>query len=443
MLLIFAALGMVRVLRDRRRLADASWISTYALAALGLLAVASLVQDINKSRSMLLVGSLLVLLASTLVAWNVVRQYGKKALPTTHLIAKAAIGYGLLSLLQLAIATFSQQNTLLCQGCKSDVFGFARVNGFALEPQFWANALLPFFVYGLVALYIQRSKLQMAGVFASGLAIMLTFSRGALIALFGAIVVFAAVLIYQRDFMIKRFAEACGIATLAFVCGFAVLVGAASIKYRDTPYIAYNTARGMVEQLSLGKIRLAKKEDKPAEAPAVQAVDVGTSQSAEPVATPTVQPVDTPTNQGVVEASQRDRVGPAKTAINVWRGSARNTLLGVGLGNFAPYVRQYVDPNSPLTLTVYIYYVLLLVETGVVGIVLFIIPYWAVFRSLIASKLFEQRAALIISAAFLMQYVFFGSYINVAYIWVWLGVALGLGVKFTDKHERHHKKYGH
>jgi hypothetical protein len=66
-----------------------------------------------------------------------------------------------------------------------------------------------------------------------------------------------------------------------------------------------------------------------------------------------------------------------------------------------------------------------------------------VFRSLIASKLFEQRAALIISAAFLMQYVFFGSYINVAYIWVWLGVALGLGVKFTDKHERHHKKYGH
>ena len=75
--------------------------------------------------------------------------------------------------------------------------------------------------------------------------------------------------------------------------------------------------------------------------------------------------------------------------------------------------------------------------------VLFAIPYWAVFRSLSHSKQFEQRVALIVSAAFLMQYVFFGSYINVAYIWVWLGVALGLGVKFTDKHEPHHQKNSH
>ena len=417
LLAVFVAMSLPSIWAGRRKLEASSSVSFYSLVALGVLALASLVKAIDKPRSILLVASLGLLLGAVLSSWSLVLKYGKKVLPNTDLILKFGVGYGAVSLLQLGIATFSPANILLCQGCKSDVFGFARVNGFALEPQFWANALLPFFAYALVLFYTKRTRLSAVSLCVTLFGMMLTFSRGAFIAVAVALLVFVTMLIRQKAVRGSALIQSMLVVITAFAVGFVVLVGASSVKYSNSPNIAYNTARGMIEQLSLGRISLPKIIDTPE--PLKQA-EVPTS------SVETTQKVETPTNQGVVEASQQDRVGPAKTALNVWRGSLRNMVLGVGYGNFAPFVQKNVDAGSPLTLTVYIFYILLLVESGLVGVTLFLLPYAVVLKRIVSDSTIEARVLLVVLSAFLVQYLFFGSYINSSYIWLWLGVGLGL-----------------
>ena len=95
-----------------------------------------------------------------------------------------------------------------------------------------------------------------------------------------------------------------------------------------------------------------------------------------------------------------------------------------------PFVVKNIDANAPNNLTVYIYYVLVLAELGIFGLVAFI---GIIFCSLLSViKLIKSPNSLIfitissILVAFTVQYLFFGSYINVAYIWIWFGIALGI-----------------
>jgi hypothetical protein len=428
----FVLVSVPSVWKTRRKLIASSKTSLYAFIWFGILVLASLTHDINKSRSLLLIASLMLLLGAVISAWRLFLSFGKRVLPAPALVLRFAMAYGVVSIMQLLVATFTHTNVLLCQGCRSDVFGFARVNGFALEPQFWANALIPFFAYGFVMFYIKHSRLAGMGLFMSMLAIMLTFSRGAFIAVALSLLAFIAVLKYQNSLRVASLARSLGITLVAFIAGFILLVTMSSIKYKNSPNITYNTARGMIEQLTLGRISLPKKENTP--------LSIVAAPSVPPEQVIVTTEVVTPTNQGVVKASQNDRVRPARTALTVWSGSLRNMLLGVGVGNFAPFVQKNIDASSPLTLTVYIFYVLLLVETGLVGMVLFIIPNAIALLRLLRYANPESWGVIIIITAFLVQYAFFGSYINVAYIWLWLGIALGLGVKSSDKHELSHKK---
>ena len=83
--------------------------------------------------------------------------------------------FGSLAIIQLIAATFEPTGFgTLCSGCKADVFGFPRINLFAAEPQFLANALLPAF---FLALFQPKSRLAQFSLFFTATAIALTFSR--------------------------------------------------------------------------------------------------------------------------------------------------------------------------------------------------------------------------------------------------------------------------
>ena len=54
-----------------------------------------------------------------------------------------------------------------------------------------------------------------------------------------------------------------GIITAGFVIGCTLLLVSAVVRYHDTPHIAYNTAVSMLDQLSLGRIKLPQKNTIP------------------------------------------------------------------------------------------------------------------------------------------------------------------------------------
>ena len=97
---------------------------------------------------------------------------------------------------------------------------------------------------------------------------------------------------------------------------------------------------------------------------------------------------------------------------------------------------QNIDATAPENLTVYIYYVLVLSELGVVGLGMVCLLFGAAL-----TRLFRQNtlAAMCIAGglvAFAIQFLFFGSYINVIYIWLWLGIALGITTVTKKKQTR-------
>lgn len=57
--------------------------------------------------------------------------------------------------------------------------------------------------------------------------------------------------------------------------------------------------------------------------------------------------------------------------------------FGAGLGNLGPYVVANIDSSVQSNLTVYIFYVLFLVEMGIAGFLLLSLLYWVAIRRLI------------------------------------------------------------
>jgi membrane-bound metal-dependent hydrolase YbcI (DUF457 family) len=142
---------------------------------------------------------------------------------------------------------------------------------------------------------------------------------------------------------------------------------------------------------------------------------------------------------GLIKASGQERLSAAKLSLKAWRYNSKTIIIGVGSGNLGPFVNKYIDAATPNNLTVYIYYALLLAELGLIGLISFIILNLAGLLQFIRrykkSKHFAIYASIAsLMVAFLVQYCFFGTYINTVYIWLWLGIILGLaGLPLTKK----------
>ena len=326
--------------------------------------------------------------------------------------------FGILAIIQLIATTFEPTGFgTLCPGCKADVFGFPRINLFAAEPQFLANALLPTF---FLALFQPKSRLTQLSLFFTTTAIALTFSRGGFLAIFLAIIIFIAIASIKRlniSFLYKNLP----LIIIGTFFGFTLLFLSANIRYSSSPFIAHNTLVSMIDQLSLGRIKIPQKttvKNQPAPA----------TKNSSPRSTPDIKPASpeqTFQPAGFVEASANDRLSASDLAIKSWLSSPRTFFFGVGLGNLGSFIQKHLHVSVPTDQTVYIFYILLLSGLGVVGLLpLIITPFIIIFFAI--KNLHQTKAQFILSLtiALFIHFWFFGSFINTIHCFAIIGIFL-------------------
>ena len=363
--------------------------------------------------------SLLFLLAIGLAAAVTYRQLSKNQKHKFIRIGLwSGLVFGILAITQLIAATFEPTGFgTLCSGCKADVFGFPRINLFAAEPQFLANALLPAF---FLALFQPKSRLAQFSLFFTATAIALTFSRGGFLAIFLAIIIFIAIASIKRlniSFLYKKLP----LIIIGTFFGFTLLFLSANIRYSSSPFIAHNTLVSMIDQLSLGRIKIPQKttvKNQPAQAAK------NPSPRSTPGAKPT-SPEQTFQPAGFVEASANDRLSASDLAIKSWLSSPRTFFFGVGLGNLGSFIQKYLHVSVPTDQTVYIFYILLLSGLGVVGLLpLIITPFIILFFAIKNLRQTKAQFILSLTIALFIHFWFFGSFINTIHCFAIIGIFL-------------------
>lgn len=363
--------------------------------------------------------SLLFLLAIGLAAAVTYRQLSKNQKHKFIRIGLwSGLVFGILAIIQLIAATFEPTGFgTLCSGCKADVFGFPRVNLFAAEPQFLANALLPAF---FLALFQPKSRLAQFSLFFTATAIALTFSRGGFLAIFLAIIIFIAIASIKRlniSFLYKKLP----LTIIGTFFGFTLLFLSANIRYSSSPFIAHNTLVSMIDQLSLGRIKIPQKttvKNQPAPA----------AKNPSPHNTPDIKPASpeqTFQPAGFVEASANDRLSASDLAIKSWLNSPHTFFFGVGLGNLGSFIQKHLHVSVPTDQTVYIFYILLLSGLGVVGLLpLIITPFIIIFFAIKNLRRTKAQFILSLTIALFTHFWFFGSFINTIHCFAIIGIFL-------------------
>lgn len=363
--------------------------------------------------------SLLFLLAIGLAAAVTYRQLSKNQKHKFIRIGLwSSLVFGILAIIQLIAATFEPTGFgTLCSGCKADVFGFPRINLFAAEPQFLANALLPAF---FLALFQPKSRLAQFSLFFTATAIALTFSRGGFLAIFLAIIIFIAIASIKRlniSFLYKKLS----LIIIGTFFGFTLLFLSANVRYSSSPFIAHNTLVSMIDQLSLGRIKIPQKtivKNQPAPA----------AKSSSPHNTPDIKPASpeqTFQPAGFVEASANDRLSASDLAIKSWLNSPRAFFFGVGLGNLGSFIQKHLHVSVPTDQTVYIFYILLLSGLGIIGLLpLIITPFIILFFAIKNLRQTKAQFILSLTVALFIHFWFFGSFINTIHCFAIIGIFL-------------------
>lgn len=363
--------------------------------------------------------SLLFLLAIGLAAAVTYRQLSKNQKHKFIRIGLwSSLVFGILAIIQLIAATFEPTGFgTLCSGCKADVFGFPRINLFAAEPQFLANALLPAF---FLALFQPKSRLAQFSLFFTATAIALTFSRGGFLAIFLAIIIFIAIASIKRlniSFLYKKLS----LIIIGTFFGFTLLFLSANVRYSSSPFITHNTIVSMIDQLSLGRIKIPQKttaKDQPAPA----------AKNPSPHNTPNIKPASpeqTFQPAGFVEASANDRLSASDLAIKSWLNSPHTFFFGVGLGNLGSFIQKYLHVSVPTDQTVYIFYILLLSGLGVIGLLpLIITPFIIIFFAIKNLRRTKAQFILSLTVALFIHFWFFGSFINTIHCFAIIGIFL-------------------
>ncbi|NCU30901.1 hypothetical protein EOM57_03790 [Candidatus Saccharibacteria bacterium] len=397
--------------RDRRTL----WVS----ATLAITLVWGVVSTLVLPRTLLYSASLLALIAIGISAYLVFLELneGRRRLIILSVLWSGVV-FGAFAVGQLLLITLGVLPTsMLCSGCTSGVFGFPRVNLTAAEPQFLANSLLPAFFVALAFFRkIQPRWLPVLSLVFTSIAISITFSRGAYLAIGVALVAYLLVLGIERNLgAIKRLTGPIAIVSASFLIGWGLLIGSASIIYSETPNITYNATVSALNHLSLNMINIPEIHD-------LTPTTIGHSPN--PIESDLVEYFDP---QGFVEASSGDRLSAASTAIAVWNDTPLSILFGVGMGNLGAYAQQNIMRDLPRDLTVYIFYILILSELGLVGLILLVLT--LAIPLFYSHKQLSQpwhALAFTLTLAFAAQFWFFGSYINIIYIPLWTGIIYGI-----------------
>lgn len=399
---------------------NSNQIAMISITLIGLVSILGLFSAYYIARSALMSASITLLLLLVLSSWwYVANKLQSKFYPKIiKYMLVAGVIYGVLCIIQFFISSSSGETLgILCKNCADSVLGFPRINLFTAEPQFLASSLIPFFFVSLTYSYSHISKLSASALLLTSISIGLTFSRGAFLAITIGVLFFLGFTIYLKKFSLIKTISILFFIGVGIFLSFSFLFGAAINKYSQTPNIARDTANTMLGQLSVGKLKLPE-EKKQTDEVANNVVDAQTTTFVSP---------------GYIEASANERLSAADLAIEAWKSNTNTIIFGVGAGNLGPYVINNIDKNAPNNLTVYIFYILVLAELGIIGVLSLLALSFISIYSVIKANIKQKKTYNILLIAlpsillsFTIQYLFFGTFINTVYIWLFIGIALGV-----------------
>ena len=333
----------------------------------------------------------------------------QKLLPTlTKILIMSACLVSIFALFQMfaEVIGLPQNVSLLCDGCRANQFGFARVTGFAIEPQFLGSLLLiPIFI--LLHRFIKNKKWchQNLCLVLLLIAIFLTMSRGAIYALAIGVIIF--VIIFRRQ--LKKV-----LLSLVLILGsFLLALIVQGLSAQLNPNIDDNFHAAIsrsVHQLSLGIIDLRPQD-----------VTVPTDQT----------PSDAPAQDGYVEESTETRALLSKLALEAWAKTPTNIIFGTGVGSTGFILHHYFPDQIRDTEITQNAYVEILLEHGLIGLAIFGTLIFFLFR--LSTK---HKVLMPIFAAFLVQWFFFSGYPNALHIYLFFFVCTASLLYSIDSRRR-------
>lgn len=351
------------------------------------------------------------------------------------------------------LAGVEQCYSLLCDGCTYHMFGFPHPNGFAIEPQFMGNLLLaPMLV--TIWLYVERAtgeglkrerlrsreidsvrgawfldyRLLAVYCFVIGATLFLTFSRGAIYAFAVAMIFMTVAMVVkeknERREMLKRFGVMWGIVTMAFLFTLNLQGIMAEVSQTDDTY--ETGVAKVVNHLSLGVIEIEGEGN--------HVVENSVENSEEKVSEKTGEKA---VFDGYVAESTDTRLRLASAGVEVWRKDARTILFGVGLGGAGQALYNNGLSPAPKEI-VQNEYASLLLETGLIGVLLFVILIILVVRTFWRSS--AELMLFSVMVAYGVTLLFFSGIPNALQIVIIPVILFTLSMDKVNNHKDKRKK---
>lgn len=284
----------------------------------------------------------------------------------------------------LDIAGLPRANTLLCQGCVYQSFGFPHPNGFAIEPQFLGNLFLAPAFLCLSFLFL-RPKLPKSPIFSPIITIFIlttlffTFSRGAILSFFAAIMVGFLLLIRSRP---RPTLHASLLVLISFILSlFAQGIFSALSPTSDTFFSGITKS---LNHLSLNRIDLrplltpsASQSPSSAYPPSQSSLSTSTPSTPSldqptPGLTPSPQTIPPASRfHGYVSDSTDIRLSFSDKAFKSWAKNPSYYLFGSGLGSAGIILYQNYPELGSSREIVQNQYLSFLLEGGLFGLTLF------------------------------------------------------------------------
>lgn len=382
---VLALVGLPNTWKARRSLVrDRAAQLAGALVGLSLLSLLWTPNTVRGALTVGVIGCLYLILLACIAEYKRLR----KLLPVlAKLLVLTAIVMSVLTLVQvLAGIWLTGAGTLLCAGCAADQFGFARPNGFAIEPQFLGSLFLaPLYILVHVFLKGRKDWKTIAALVLVATALFLTLSRGAIFAFgFGVLVLFA---LNRRH--VRPIAGVSSLLFGALLCALLIQGTSAALNPRVNVTF-YGAVSASLSQLSLNVIRVP----------------------AEPSATVESEETE-PAFEGYVEESTDTRTSLTHLALSTWAYSPARMLFGVGVGGSGVAIHDKYPDKIGAREIVQNEYVELLLEYGLVGLVLFA----AITAGFIRGTR-QEKWVWGVALAYGVQWLFFSGYPNALHVYL-------------------------
>lgn len=442
LLVIFDIVAIILIISEKKL----KYLVKYKLWLLyPVFVTVSIVWSLNSVRGILTSG---ILWALYIAGFSIVvfrKTFLKNTFETLKKVIYASAGVAIFwCVVQCILDLFGvgRDVSLLCVGCTKEMFGFPHPNGFAIEPQFMGNLLIApaliaasSFVNRIASSNSQlkrsrgdsfynrsvgaHTKLQfrdslrdrcknhsgsrlqsydllLAILFAFG--VFLTFSRGAIYAF-----VVGVVVLLVGYWIVKNKNAKALLLVPAVIVSFLLALNMQGIMAANSGLgETYGSGVAKVlNHLSLGVIDLREKNEEP-----------------KTEETNTEEPVEEkkePVFDGYVAESTETRVKWTNAAIDIWKKNFNTLTVGAGVGGAgqALYNNNYAGAPKEIVQNEY---VSVLLETGVIGFVLFIFTIGMAFY--VVWKKTDAKIVIVIMTAYGITLFFFSGFPNALHIYL-------------------------